>query len=281
MWQEELAVDKASKLPLYHQIATQLEGLIDAGRIKVGEPLIPDGALANLLGVSRLTVRSAVDSLVQKGLVVRRHGVGTFVAMRTPPMIFPSELSFTKNIREIGRRPSSIVVSMSSITAPDDVARYLGLENGEPVHKLIRVRQVDDEAVMVETTFLSRDRFPTLDEVDLEHGSLHSYLLENHGVEIVAQDQAIEPCAIDENVARMLNVEPGTPGLWSELIGFDQQANPVEYTRAVSCAGRSRMCFHFRKTEANRTLRVQDRDISRSPDGGPAVVQAGMRSLLQ
>jgi GntR family transcriptional regulator len=246
-WKDLIKIDRQTKVPLYHQITQNCRDLIESGQLRPGEGLPSEWELSALYGVSRLTIRRALDELVRAGLLNRRHGVGTFVANSTEAQIFPSELSFTKNMQNIGRRPGSRVVSLQVIAATAGVAQYLDLQAGAPVLELVRVRLVDDEPLMLETSYLPYERFPDLLKANLNDGSLYDFLSKHYQVNVVALDQVFEPTLLTNREASLLNVKRRAPAILSEIIGFTSDGAPVEYTWSVTCAGRGRFYFHFRE----------------------------------
>ncbi|MEW5960263.1 MAG: GntR family transcriptional regulator [Chloroflexota bacterium] len=251
-WNTFIKIDKRNKTPLYHQIIENFRTLIKERQLEPGEMTPSEWELSDLYGVSRLTVRRAIDDLERDGLLVRRHGVGTFVANPTEAQIYPSELSFTKNMEQIGRTPGSRVVSLQIIPASAAVAQQLEIETDAPVFELVRVRLVDGAPLMLETTYLSQARFPQLPEANLSEGSLYTFLRMHYQVDIVAMDQVMEPTLLTDREAAWLEVEPGSPAILSEIIGFTANGEAVEYTWSVTCGGRGRFYFYFREGDIGK-----------------------------
>src|SRR4030042_2911958 len=95
--------------------------------------------MADLYGLSRVTVRTALDNVSRQGWLIRRHGVGTFVAHPKITEISPSKLSFTEQMHAIGRKPTSRLISLHVVEADIEVANMLKLELGEPVVEIVGV----------------------------------------------------------------------------------------------------------------------------------------------
>jgi len=250
-WKALIKIDRRNKAPLYHKIAENLRQVIKED-LEPGEMLPSEWDLSDLYGVSRLTVRRAIDDLERDGLLIRRHGVGTFVANSTEAQIYPSELSFTKNMKQIGRIPSSQVISIQTLPAAAELAGLLGLKAGASVFELVRLRLADGDPLMLETTYLSQERFPDLAEANLDADSLYSFLGTHHQVDIVALDQVMEPTLLTEREAELLKVEPGSPAILSEMVGFTANGSPIECTWSVTCGGRGRFYFHFREGDIGK-----------------------------
>lgn len=247
-----IKIDRRNKTPLYHQIIENLRTLIQEGQLKPGEMAPSEWELSDLYGVSRLTVRRAIDDLERDGLLVRQHGVGTFVANSSEAQIYPSELSFTKNMEQIGRVPGSRVISLQTLPAPVEAAHHLSLEPDTAVYELVRVRLVDNQPLMLETTYLPQARFPELAQADLSQESLYSFLKTRYHVSIVGLDQTMEPTILTDREAALLEVEAGSPAILSEIVGFTANGEPVEYTWSVTCGGRGRFYFHFREGDVGK-----------------------------
>jgi GntR family transcriptional regulator len=246
-WKDLAKIDRQSKVPLYHQITQNLRELISSGQLHPGEPVPSEWDLSGLYGVSRLTVRRALDELAREGWLIRRHGVGTFVANPTLAEIVPSRLGFTQKMQQIGRRPSSRLVSVKVVPAAAEVAAPLDLEVDAAVAEVIRVRLADGEPIMLETAYLSQERFPDLTEANLGDGSLYAFLSERHQVAVVAVDQTLEPVLLTDQEARLLEAEPGSPALLSEVVAFTTGDVPVEYSWSVTRGDKCRYYFRFRE----------------------------------
>ncbi len=175
---EIFRIDRQEKLPLYEQIERNLRSLIINGRLHSGESVPSEWELASFYGVSRLTVRRALDDLVRQNWLSRRQGVGTFVSQPSVADISPSKLSFTQEMIAIGRRPSNRLLSGQVIPATTSVAQRLALSRNAPVIEIVRLRLADEIPILLETTYLSSETFPGLEEdPQVESGSLYDCLL--------------------------------------------------------------------------------------------------------
>jgi GntR family transcriptional regulator len=243
-------IDHKVKLPLYDQIEQNLRDLIINGQLKPGEAVPPEWELVDLYGVSRLTVRKALDELVRQNWLERKHGVGTFVHQPTMASIVASKLSFTEQMRAIGRKPSSKLISQRVIPATTKVSRALRIEEGESIFEITRVRLADEIPILLETTCISNARFPSLPEQDwTESQSLYKILGEEYGVVISALDHTIKPVTLTETEARHLKAKAGIPALLSEIIAYSRDGSPVEYNWSFSNGDKSEFYFHFQRIE--------------------------------
>jgi len=247
---EIFKINRFDKAPLYDLIEQNLRQLIMRGQLNLGESVPSEWELAILYGVSRLTVRNALDNLTRQGWLVKRHGVGTFVAHPNITEISPSKLSFTEQMRAIGRKPSSRLISIKVIPAEADVANSLKLERGEPVVEIVRVRLADNEPVLLETSYLSQNRFPGLENTsDLASASLYKSLAEHYQTNVAAMDQTLEPVLLSENQAHELETQSGTPAMFSKVIAYTGDGEPIEYSWSVTRGDQCRFYFSFRRGE--------------------------------
>lgn len=249
-WEDLIKIDRQAKVPLYHQISQNLRELILGGQLQPGEAVPSEWELSDLYGVSRLTVRRALGELAREGWLTRRHGVGTFVTNPTMARIAPGKLGFTQKMRQIGRTPSSRLVSIKVIPAADEVATHLGLEAGAAVTELVRVRLADGEPIMLETAYLSQARFPDLTEANLGTGSLYEFLSNRYQVTVVAVDQTLAPILLTTQEAQLLDAEPGSPALLSEVVAFTADDTAIEYSWSVTRSDKCKFYFRFREGEA-------------------------------
>lgn len=248
--QHLLRIDRQSKLPLYDQIEQNLSELIITGQLTPGQALPGENDLAKYYGVNRLTVRRALDELVRKRWVVRQRGVGSFVSSPRLIPISPVRLSFTEEMRAIGRRAGSQLVDLKVTPADARIAQHLRLADGDPVVELTRVRLADDVPLLLETSCLSQRRFPGLEnEPSLIHGSLYLLLKERYGISITGMDQTLKPVLLTKTQARYLKSRPGLPGLVSEIVAFSSTGDPVEYSWSVASGETSEFYFRFRHGE--------------------------------
>src|ERR1700712_470715 len=166
-----LVVDRTSPVPLYFQVAQHLESAIQSGELPTGTLLQNEVDLAESLGLSRPTMRRAMQHLVDKGLVVRRRGIGTRVVQ--PKLRRPLELtSLYDDLNRAGRKPTTEVLSFQAIEATDEVAERLQAPEGPPALELVRLRRADGEPIAKLTNYLP-ERVATFTEDDLNENGLY------------------------------------------------------------------------------------------------------------
>jgi len=227
-------IDRSSPTPLYFQLAQAMEAAITGGDLPAGSKLENEVLLAQRYGLSRPTVRRAVQELVDKGLLVRRRGVGTQVIQ--PHVRRSVELtSLYDDLARGGEQPTTEVLSLERIPAPADIATELDLPAGAEVVALRRLRRTRDEPLALLVNYLPGRFHPTLDE--LSERGLYQYL-RGLGVHLRVAHQRIGARAARADEARLLDEPPRAALLTMQRTAFDDKGTPVEHGRHVYRASR-------------------------------------------
>ncbi|MEU9850806.1 GntR family transcriptional regulator [Streptomyces sp. NPDC047985] len=236
----ELGVDRASPVPLYYQLARQLEAAVEQGRLAPGSLLGNEIDLASRLGLSRPTVRQAIQSLVDKGIMVRRRGVGTQVVhSRVPRRLEPSSLY--DDLEAAGGHPTTRVLRNTVEPAGPGVADILGVAEGSDVHLVERIRYADDEPLA-----LLRNHLPPgtvdLDTARLESTGLYR-MLRAAGIALHSAHQSIGARPATAEEAAGLSETEGAALLTMERTAFDDTGRVIEFGSHLYRA--SRYSFDF------------------------------------
>jgi GntR family transcriptional regulator len=209
-----------------------------------------------MFGVSRPTVRRALDALAGEGLVVRRHGMGSFVTKVRIEQPMGRVIGFSERMRRIGMVPGSRVLEQDVIEArladPTPV-QALGLEPGGDLIRLSRVRFANDDAIILETIHLPHARFPGLDREDLATLSLYAVLQERYGVTISFIRETLEPVILSAHEAGLLRTQPGTPGMLARIVTYDQHGAPVEHSLSLVRGDRCQYEIAFAPSDVGAT----------------------------
>jgi len=222
-----IALDPEAPTPLYLQLKAALEERIRTGALSPGQALPSERRLAEMLGVSRLTVRRALDELVAGGVLTRRQGSGTYVTPRVEQPL--SVLSgFSEDMRARGMVPGSRWVKRERGQASPTEAMTLSLAPGEPVVRLLRVRTADGRPMAVEHAVIPARFLPDPGAVG---ESLYA-TLKGQGLLPARALERIRAVAATERVAELLGVGPGTPVLYIERVSYLSDGTPLEFTRS-------------------------------------------------
>ena len=242
-------LDRTSPVPLYFQVAQALQAAIEGGVLPPGLRLENEVQLADDLGLSRPTMRRAMDQLVKQGLIIRRRGVGTTVVQ--PRVRRPRQLaSLYDELEAAGLQPTTRVLSLGLAPAPAEAAAILAVAAGTPVHTIVRLRLADGRPVARLINYLP-STIPgltagfTTDE--LEATGLYR-LIRAAGVHLHAADEAIGARRATTDEARLLHELPGAAVLTLERTTYDDAGRVVEYGSHLYAAARYRFSLSLLAT---------------------------------
>lgn len=226
------AVHAAERLPRYERLARHLAREIRQGRLAPGTSLPPEPELATLLGVSRQTVHQALVALARRGLVVRRRGVGTFVAASQVEQPLPGLYSLFKTLTAQGHAVSSQLLGFR-ITADQDASPLLAGDAFQPVFEITRLRLVDGQPFAFESLYLPRELGEALPLPRLAREPLYDLLRDCCGVVVARAEETLQPVAVEPTLATLLQVRTGEPAFLVERVGYTDASRPVELRRSV------------------------------------------------
>lgn len=232
--------------PLYAAIAGRAEARIRAGDWAPGDRLPPERALCRDLHVSRATLRQALAELEQRGLVSRHQGRGTFVTRPRVQADLAGFFSYREALRARGMQLTTHVRSSAVVEAGRAVAAELGILPGDPVVRLERIRAVEAEALILETSHLPAAAFPGLETRDLASRSLYQVLREDYGCRVETAVETLEPVILTPQEAQLLGVPRNAPALMIRRVTTDASGRRVEHTQALLRGDRTRLLLERR-----------------------------------
>jgi len=223
-------------------VRDELLALLD--ELAVGDAIPPERRLASDLGVSRPTLRNAIDELVREGLLRRRHGSGTYVS--EPKIALPLTMtSFTEDMARRGMRAGSHVISFEPISAGAKLGQRLRVSPVDEVWAIRRLRLADDVSMAIEFLHVPRRLLPDLRREDLEEHSFYT-LLQARGIVIASGIQTIEPTVVNDDEAEMLAVPVHSPAFLFERTTESEGGDVVEYVRSLYRGDRYRLVTELR-----------------------------------
>lgn len=214
----------------YHAVRDRLLDRLDD--MAAGDQFPPERTLAQELGVSRMTLRRAIDDLVTSGAVRRRQGSGVFAL--GPKLHQPLvAASFTEDMRARGLRPGARTLEFAVMEAGARIGRRLDVAPETSVTKVTRLRLADAEPIALEELHVPRSLLPTLAAEDLEDRSFYRLLSQSCGITLTRSVQTIEPTVLDAEQAEDLGVTEHSPALLFERTSWGSEGRPVEFVRSV------------------------------------------------
>lgn len=221
-----VTLDHTSPVPLYHQAARALEQAIEDGRLPRGSKLDSELDLAERLGISRPTMRAALRQLVDKGLLVRRRGIGTMVAPK-PVRRAVALTSLYDDLKQAGREPRTHVLALEEVLCPPDVAEHLGLGPTAPVLSFERLRVAGSDPIALMHNVVPAGLLE-IEKEGLERTGLYD-LFRKSGIAPHIATQRIGARKAGAEEAELLEIEPGDPVLTMTRIAYDTNGRPIEY----------------------------------------------------
>jgi GntR family transcriptional regulator len=232
---DAFTVDRSSPVPLWFQIAQHLEQAIASETLPQGSLLDNEIVMAERLGISRPTMRRAMEQLVDQGLVVRRRGIGTRVVQ--PKVRRPLELtSLYDDLSSSGQKPATTLLRFEIVGADAEVAGRLRIAEGDPVVHLERLRTARDQPIARMTNFLPAD-VVTFEADALETTGLYE-LLGRSGVHLHSATQTVGARPATAAEARQLGEARGAALLTMERETLDEHGTTVEYASHLYAASR-------------------------------------------
>ena len=224
-------------------VRDEILGMLD--ELQVGDALPSERRLAQTLEVSRPTLRAVIDELVREGLLLRRHGSGTYVA--EPKIALPLTMtSFSEDMARRGMRPSSRVVGFELTTAGAKLGQRLKISPVDEVWVITRLRLADDETMAIEWLHAPRRLLPELRREELATHSFYELLRVRRGITIASGTQTIEPTVTSPDEAELLSVPVHSPAFLFERTTSSDGGEVVEFVRSVYRGDRYRLVTELR-----------------------------------
>lgn len=226
-------LDRQSVVPLYYQIRQFLLDRIRSAKLKPGEAVPSEQVISARFGVSRMTVRQALKSLTDLGVIYSQRGKGTFVAENKLEKSFRQVLSFTEEMAARGSKPSSKVLRFEVESADETVATALQVPVGTKVISLRRLRLADSIPMGIEWSRIPLSLCPDLRKTFQPKGSLYQKLSQHYGIRIAVTDEVAEAGVADAKQAVLLKIPRRSPVLLFSRISYVESGKAVEYVVSV------------------------------------------------
>jgi GntR family transcriptional regulator len=217
------------EVPLYGKVEEVLASEIGRGDLKPGDRLPSEDELLARFGVSRITVRRAIQNLIQRGILEIRRGLGTFVLAPKVSQELTKLTGFVEDMDIHGRKASARVVSKSVVAANEIVARQLGISKGTRVMRIERVRLADSVPMSFDETYLPLDIGKKIARNDLRVKPIFTLLEEKYGFPLTEAEYKLEAVSASAQVAEALAVPEGSPIFRIERTSFTKGAQPIDY----------------------------------------------------
>lgn len=218
--------------PIYQRIARELRQRIQHGDLGVGDQLPTEDELCTHYGVSRMTVRQALNELTQGGFIIRRRGLGTFVSSNKAERVSGRLLGFMEDAQAHGLSPRSEVVDQGWTEASKEDAVLLGIAHSSPLFRVRRMRYADEEPIGLNSILLSAEVARELRGADFNQ-SFYALLYAHLGSEVELAEQRVEAVIAEAELAELLSVPQGTALLKVTRVTYVKGGRLVGLTRTV------------------------------------------------
>lgn len=236
-------LDRNSFEPLYFQLAEKMKLMIHQ-QLSPGQMLPSESELMARYGVSRNTVRQAVELLTNQGFVISRQGKGTFVASERNRYMLQKLVSFSEDMRRRGFVADTHLLGLAQVQPPEKIRLELQMEPGELTHEIRRLRLADGEPMAISTAYLPCSLLGDLSTEAVASGSLFELLKTRLPYQLAYADRILKPVVADESHSLLLQVPLGSPLMLVEGPAFLENDLPVEYVVTYYRGDRYDFAFH-------------------------------------
>lgn len=217
---------------LYAKITNEIRHQIDSGKYLSGDKLPPERKLCEEFGVSRITIRQALEKLEDLNIIARKQGKGTYILpfeYGKLPEIFSQ---FTNEIEEAGERPGTKMLEIVRMDADIYLNQKMGLAVDIPIYKLSRLRMADERPLLLEYSFIPYKVAPDLDRFNFGKLSLYQVLEQNYSVKIDQAFETLNPISLNKKDASLLERREGDIAMNLERFAYANE-QVVEFTSSL------------------------------------------------
>lgn len=219
-------------IPIYQQIIAYIKEYIENGIYQKGNIIPSEHELCEQFNTSRMTVRRAIDELVNEGFLYRVQGRGTFVSHA----VFRKSLEvlgFSNHMIQLGYQPSSKVLVFETKNPEVFIAEKLKILPTDKVYYLSRLRMADLEPIAIESVFLPVKKFPGLDAFSFEENSLYEILKTHYKTEMLLKHEKLNAVVVEGEKAKILFSKEFGVGMRMRGLDYDSNMNPIAYADSI------------------------------------------------
>ncbi len=220
-----------NSLPLYYQMADDIKRQIKNGEIKKGDKLKTEKYYQEFYGISRVTVRKALKSLVDEGFIINKPNKGYFSCYSTNSKNIDSFVSTHQRITKLGKKSTSDILKMEQLLADEELKNNLECSLGDKIIAIHRVRKVDDKPYAYQIIWLQEKMFKNFNPWLLKDHSLRSIMEEDYNYILSYSDENIEAVMPSDYVVKLLCVDKREPILFITARLFTNQKQVAEYSK--------------------------------------------------
>lgn len=226
-------MDKNNRIPLYLQLMNKLIQKIENNEYEEHEKLPSEREFCRIYGLSRITVRQALQELALEGYIYKLHGKGSFVSPKAYNQNLVKLYSFTEEMKKLGKVPQTKVISFKQINVDERLAEQMDLEKYAKVFQVIRLRLADHEPLMYETSYIPKSIFNDLTEDDLKRKPMYDVFYEDYRIRVTKAIERFSATTIRDDEAKYLQVDKTQPAMLIKRYAYHKE-ELIEYTISVA-----------------------------------------------
>lgn len=226
-------------VPLYMQLVDSIVQKINKKEYQPEEKLPSERELCDMYGLSRITVRNALQELQREGYIYKVHGKGTFVSSNFYKQNLVKLYSFTEEMKKLGKIPKTKVISFKKIESGSRLAGKMEIKPTDSVYQVVRLRLADDEPLMYETSYIPFHRFPDLTKEALEADPMYTLFYEKYHVIVTKAIEQFSATTLTMEEASYLNITEDSPGMLIKRVAYFKN-DIIEYTSSVTAGDKFR-----------------------------------------
>ncbi|KXG44266.1 GntR family transcriptional regulator [Tepidibacillus infernus] len=230
-------INKNSPLPIYYQLEEIIKEMIEKEELKPGDLIPSEREFSEKYEISRMTVRQAINSLVNDGYLLRKQGKGTYVARQKIEQTLKGLTSFSEDMKTRGMEPSTKLIDFNVIPSSNGIATKLAIEEGTLIYEVKRVRLADHIPMAYEVSYLPVDLVKGLNK-EIVNGSLYEYIENILNMKIGHGTQVLEASIARKTESEILDIHEGAPVLMIQRYSYLEDGNPLEVVKSVYRADR-------------------------------------------
>lgn len=236
----------SSQSPIYLQLREVIRNKIEDGEYLPGMAIPSENDLAGTYGINRMTVRSAIDALVNEGILKRVQGKGVYVLGHKVERDLETLGGFTQTMRERNTNPHTKVLSKALRRAGDKYSLIFGISPEDEIYHIKRICSADDEPVSLEDIYIPRYVVPKLEGIDLGVFSIYE-VYDFYGIQPVKAWQTLDLTTLEQKDARMLGIDAGLSVMLFECTSYDDRGRVIEFSRSYTRGDKVNFSVHFQR----------------------------------
>lgn len=226
-------LSSGESVPFYFQIMTQIKQQVKTGILKPGDMIPSEAELGKIYGVSRTTVRQALDRLSDEQLIIRRRGKGSFVAEMKLQRDLNHLYSFTDDMRALNVKAYSKIIQSKVVKAKEEFRALLSLHIESEVYELIRLRYASDDPLLLERTYVPYYLCPGIEKEDFQSTSLYNVLRTKFHLNMSNAVETYEAVKMSKEEGKLLNCATASPAFFVKRIAYLDNGLPFEITNSI------------------------------------------------